>query len=158
MCFVLQKRSALLTGKKLSPGQLETKGVSGAIGNNAAFQLQKALFFCFCHTSTAWRTIHNVTSLVLDAIPDKAGNCVGIINRIVISTVNVYIYDFFLLSLIMSKCVSILKQGFLSKPHNYLPAERNYVKICCYFNARVSEQTPQRPSCRAELCQNMLLF
>jgi len=34
-----------------------------------------------------------VTSVVLDAIPDKAGNCVGAIDKIVIRTVNVYSYE-----------------------------------------------------------------
>jgi len=58
----------------------------------------------------------------------------------------------------MPECISILMQGFLSKPHNYLPAERNYAKMCCHLSARISEQTPQLPSCRAEICQNVFPF
>ena len=34
-----------------------------------------------------------MTSLVLDAFPDKAGNCVDAIDRIVIRIVNVYSYE-----------------------------------------------------------------
>ena len=59
---------------------------------------------------------------MLDAIPDKAGHYVGVIDRIVISTVNGYSYE--------------------------ICTERDYANMCFHLSARISEQTTNLPSCR----------